>query len=76
MNLGDISRAEVPSQRWALPEDSDRDKYEHEFEAWVNDNYDDQSQMIAGRHMTWEQCFEDDWLFGDFVDEMRAALYE
>lgn len=74
MNLGDISRAEVPSQRWALPEDSDRDKYESEFELWVNDNYDDKTLSINGRHMTWEQCFEDEWLFDEFMD-YRRELY-
>ena len=69
MNLGNISRAEVPSQRWALPSDSDYDKYANDFEHWLNDNYDDKSQMIAGRHMTWEQACEDEWLFDVFLEE-------
>jgi hypothetical protein len=66
-----IMDAQIPSQRWALPSDSDRDKYENEFELWVNNNYDDKAMKIAGRHMTWDECFEDEWLFDDFIQEIR-----
>jgi len=71
-----IMDAEVPSQRWALPQDTDYDRYYNEFELWVNEHYDMQGQCIMGRHMTWEECFEDEWLFDDFMAERRAALYE
>jgi hypothetical protein len=62
---------EIPEQRWALPVDSDRDKYEYEYEHWLSENYDDASQSIMGRHMTWEQACEDEHLFDDFMDEVR-----
>lgn len=71
-----IMDAQVPSQRWALPQDTDYDKYYNEFELWVNDNYDDKTLSINGRYMTWDQCFEDEWLFDEFMDERRAAMYE
>jgi hypothetical protein len=63
-----VMRMQIPEQRWALPTDSDRDKYEYEFEAWVNENYDMKDMMINGRHMTWEQCWEDEWLFDEFLE--------
>ena len=65
-----ILDAQVPSQRWALPMDDPRDKYENEYEAWLNEHYDMKDQMIMGRRMTWEQACEDEWLFDDFM-EMR-----
>ena len=68
MNLGGIGRAEVPSQRWALPEDTNWDKYYSDYELWVNENYDMEDQMIAGMHMTFEDALENDKMFGEFLE--------
>lgn len=71
-----IADAPVPSQRWALPTDSKWDKYENEYEAWLNDNYDMPSQSIAGRQMTWEEACEDEYLFDEFVQMREDGLAE
>jgi len=64
--------SDIPEQRWALPTDNLRDKYEYEYEAWLNNNYDMTGQIIVGRRMTWEQACEDESLFDDFLDDLRA----
>lgn len=73
MNIAD---AQVPSQRWALPTDSKWDKYEHAYEIWLNENYDMEGQYIAGRHMTWEEACEDEYLFDEFVEAQEEAAAE
>lgn len=72
MNLGDIARAEVPSQRWALPSDSDHDIYGDSFERWVNDEYDEESGSILGRTMTYDEAMESDELFEIYVEMVKA----
>lgn len=76
MNLGDIARAEVPSQRWALPTDSDYDIYGDGFETWVNDEYDEDTQTIAGRSMTYDEAMESDILFEMYVESVKSAAAE
>lgn len=71
-----IMDAEVPSQRWALPSDSKWDRYYDQFEGWVNDHYDMETQSIFGRSMTWEQACEDENLFDYFVEDWEDALAE
>jgi hypothetical protein len=63
-----IFDAQVPSARWAGPEDSKWDIYYNDYEVWLNDNYDMSTQMIAGRRMGWEQACEDEDLFDEFVE--------
>ena len=63
-----IYDAQVPSARWAGPEDSDWDRYYADYEAWINEHYVMEDQKIFGIHMTWEQACEDEELFGQFVE--------
>jgi hypothetical protein len=58
----------IPESRWAGPEDTDWDRYYGDYEVWLNDNYDMKAQMIAGRHITWEDACEDQDLFSEFVE--------
>lgn len=71
-----IADAPIPEQRWALPTDSKWDKYENEYEVWLNDNYDMKCQSIAGRYMTWEEACEDEYLFDEFVQMREEGLAE
>ena len=73
MNIMD---AQVPSQRWALPSDSDWDRYGDEFERWVNDNYNEDTQTIFGQTMTYDEAIASEGLFESFVQDWEDALAE
>jgi hypothetical protein len=59
---------QIPAARWAGPEDTDWDRYYADFEYWVNENYNMETQTIEGRQMTWEQACQDEDLFEAFVE--------
>jgi hypothetical protein len=71
-----IYDAQVPSQRWALPSDSDWDRYGDEFERWVNDNYNEDTQTIFGQAMTYDEAMASEGLFESFVQDWEDALAE
>ena len=64
-----ILNATVPEQRWALPSDTDRDRYEHAYDRWINDHYDDEFGTVLG--VPHEEAWENDDLFERFMDEVR-----
>jgi hypothetical protein len=66
--MSSLHGARIPIGRWSEPEDNDWDKYYNEFEAWLNDNYDMESQSIAGRSIPWEQAFENEDLLNHFIE--------
>ena len=64
-----ILNAPVPSQRWALPSDTDRDRYENDYDRWIDDHYDDESGTIFG--VPYEEAWDSDDLFEQFMEEVR-----
>ena len=73
MNIMD---APVPSQRWALPEDSKWDTHYNDFEWWVNENYNVETQSIFGQQMTYDEAISNENLFDSFVQDWEDALNE
>lgn len=63
-----IYDAQVPEARWAGPEDSKWDIYYNDYEMWLNDNYDMETQKVAGYHMTWEDACESEELLDEFIE--------
>jgi hypothetical protein len=53
------------------PPETDRDRYEIEFDNWLNERYDVDTGTILGLH--WEDAQEDDEVFQTFMDEHYAA---
>lgn len=71
-----ILNAQVPSQRWALPSDSKWDTYYNDYERWVNDHYDEETQSIFGRPMSYDEAIGDEDLFDAYVDDYETGLAE
>lgn len=69
-----IYYAQVPSQRWALPEDTDRDRYENEFDGWLNDNYDLATNTIYG--VPGDEAWDSSELWDTFMDYRRSLRDE
>lgn len=63
-----ISDAQIPSQRWALPEDSKWDIYYNDFEMWLNEKYDMETQAVAGHTLTWDEACESEDLLDIFIE--------
>ena len=62
-----ILDAQIPSQRWALPSDSDRDKYDNQYDAWLNEHFDPATNTIFG--IPHDEAWDDGDLFEQFMDE-------
>ena len=59
---------QIPEQRWALPTDSKWDTYYSDFEMWLNDEYDMETQTVCGYQMTWEDACESEDLLDIFIE--------
>lgn len=67
--MTNILNAQVPSQRWALPSDDDRDRYENQYDRWISDHYDEKSDTVLG--VPYAEAWDSDDLFDQFMDEVR-----
>ena len=74
--MTDIMSAQIPSQRWALPSDSDWDRYYNDYERYINDHYDVETQSIFGQQMTYDEAIGNEDLFESFVQDWEDALNE
>lgn len=68
--------SDIPEQRWALPTDSRWDIHFGSFEQWVNEDYDDETQTIAGFRLTYDEAIESDELMDFYVEMMEDARAE
>lgn len=71
-----ILNAPTPEARWPGPSDTKWDLYYNDYEQWVNDHYDVDTQSIFGRPMTYDQAIEDEALFDAYVDDYETGLAE
>lgn len=73
MNIMD---AQVPSQRWALPTDSKWDIHRNDYERWVDENYENDTQSIFGWTMTYDQAMENEELFDSYIEMIEEGRAE
>ena len=64
-----MTMSNLPEQRWALPQDAERDRYEYQFEGWINTHLDLETDTVFG--VPYENAWEDEGLFSAFMDEVR-----
>lgn len=53
------------------PPETDRDRYEGEFNNWLDERYDVDTGTVLG--LDWDDAWEDEDAFQTFMDERSAA---
>ena len=68
--LNQIHHSSIGYASNPIQPDTDRDKYENEYDGWLNDNYDPETDSVHG--VSYDEAWEDDLLFDRFMDWRRT----
>ena len=68
--LSDLHHSSIGYASNPVQPDDDWDRYQNEYDGWLNDNYDEQTDTVCG--VAYEDAWEDEALFDHFMEWRRS----
>ena len=68
--LSDMHHSEIGYAHNPIQPDSDWDRYENEYDAWLDDHYDEKTDTVLG--VSAADAWEDEGLFDHFMEWRRS----